>query len=318
VPGDDPVSQEEKADEAEEPKAHAGVEAVTASPVRALLAGAIDYAGLFPPASLPMRDAVREYAAYLESPDAWALGRFVVPIARLAELRDAAEGLLAASARSPWRLSAIAGAAGADECNRAEAADGMAVDALEMRVSALREVADAAARLPAGLEVFYEIPIDSDPRELIAAIGRAGGRAKVRTGGVSPDAFPPARDLARFIAACARAAVPFKATAGLHHALRATYRLTYAPDSPTGEMFGFLNVLLAAALAHAGAQEQEVAEMLVERDASAIRFGTGDVEWRGRVLTAGELAAARSTGALSFGSCSFREPIDELKALELL
>jgi hypothetical protein len=293
--------------------------AVSSPAIRTLLAGAIDYAGLFPPAALSMDEAVRNYASYRGGPNAWALGRFVVPVARLGEFDACADSLLP-PAGSPWRLAAIAGAGGADDWHMVESfpARGAVPDALELRARTPDDVRAAAARLPTDLDVFYEIPIDSDPGPLVAAIARAGGRAKVRTGGVAAEAFPCAADLARFIVACARAAVPFKATAGLHHALRATYRLTYDPDSPRAEMFGFLNVLLAAAFAHAGLGTQDVAQMLAERSAAAFRLGTDAVEWGARRLSMEVVAEARGTLALSFGSCSFTEPIDELEALGLL
>jgi hypothetical protein len=292
---------------------------VSASAIRTLLAGAIDYAGLFPPAALPMRDAVHNYAAYLGSADAWALGRFVVPVARLGEFHDCA-AVLVSSADSLWPLSALAGAGGADDWAMVEkfTATGADVDAFELRVGTPDDVRVAWTRLPKDLDVFYEIPIDDDPGRLIGAIARAGGNAKVRTGGITADAFPQAGDLARFIVTCAGAAVPFKATAGLHHPVRATYRLTYEADSPRGEMFGFVNVLLAAAFARAGLGASEVAELLAEPNPTAFRFLTDGVEWRDWRVDTRALAETRGALALSFGSCSFTEPIEELGALGLL
>jgi len=289
------------------------------SSVRALIAGAIDYAGLFPPAALSMTEAVRSYATYRASADAWALGRFVVPLRRLAEFRAAAAEV-GAPGTERWPLSGLAGARAADEWAGAGrvALEGARIEAIELRAAEPDDVHSASAHLPSELEVFFEVPIESDPRSLVQAIARVGARAKVRTGGVSADAFPGAADLARFIVACAEADVPFKATAGLHHPLRARYRLTYEADSPTGEMFGFINVLLAAAIARRGAGETGVAELLAERDAGAIRFDGSGVEWRGERLSTEEIARARTGFALSFGSCSFREPIEELQALGLL
>ena len=127
-----------------------------------------------------------------------------------------------------------------------------------------------------------------DPGALVAAMGVHGLRAKIRTGGVTADAFPSARDVARFLSACARHDVMFKATAGLHHPLRGDFALTCAADAPRGTMFGFLNVFLAAAFMR-----------------------------RGHSLSVGALAEERARFALSFGSCSFREPIDDLLALHL-
>jgi hypothetical protein len=291
---------------------------VSAPALRTLLTGAIDYAGLFPPAALPMRDAVRNYASYLDSTDAWALGRFVVPVARLAEFHASAATVLPRP-ESPWRLSALAGPAGAGDWTAVESFAGKnaIADALELRVNSPDDVRAAAARLPKELDVFYEIPIADDPGQLVAAIARAAGNAKVRTGGVTADAFPRTADLARFIVTCAHAAVPFKATAGLHHPLRGTYRLTYDADSPPGEMFGFVNVLLAAAFARAGLAASDVAELLEERTPTAFRFLSDGVGWRGHGVSMNALVETRAALALSFGSCSFTEPIEELEALGL-
>ena len=291
----------------------------TAAAIRALLNDAVDYAGLFPPASLSMRDVVRNYAEYANGAHAWALGRVVVPILRLAEFNENAQALLDRTNVS-WRVSALAGPGGASEWRHVErhASGNATVDAVELRALTPDDVARAASTLPAHVHTFYEIPIADDPAELIAAIARVGGKAKVRTGGVTPDAFPSADDLARFIVACAHAGVPFKATAGLHHPMRATHRLTYSPDSPRGDMFGFLNLLFAAAFAATGVPVADISELLVERDPASLRLEADGASWRDRRVGSGQIAAARRNLVLSFGSCSFTEPITELQQLGLL
>jgi hypothetical protein len=293
--------------------------AAKAPPIRALLAGAIDYAGLFPPAALPMSEAVRNYSAYRNGPRAWALGRFVIPVARLGELGETA-GALLDRAETPWRLSAIAGPGGADDWREVGTAHirGAVVDAIELRTPHPKDVEASAAKLPTDLDVFYEIPIEKDPTPFVEAIGRVGGKAKARTGGVTPEAFPTPANLARFIVACARVAVPFKATAGLHHALRASYPLRYESASPSGDMFGFVNVLLAAAFARVGASVKDVTDLLAERDAGAFVFDVDGVEWRRRRVGTAALVETRGALALSFGSCSFTEPMSELEELGLL
>ena len=293
--------------------------APAAPAIRTLLAGAIDYAGLFPPAAVTMTDAVRGYASYRAAPSSWALGRFVVPAARLAELQQCVAGAVP-RASSPWPLAVLAGEAGADDWPAVRRLGGewIAGEAFELRARTPDDVRAVARQVPADIDVFHEVPIDRDPAPFIAAIARVGGKAKVRTGGVTAEAFPRAADLARFIVTCARAAVPFKATAGLHHAISATYRLTYAENSVRGEMFGFLNVLLAAAFARAGLGVRGVSQLLAERDISAFRFELDGVAWRDRRVSGDGLAATRSLLALSFGSCSFTEPIEELGAYGLL
>jgi hypothetical protein len=291
--------------------------------LRMLLDQIVDYAGLFPPASLAMVPAVKSYAAYRTSAMAWMLGRFVVPVARLAEFAAAAQALLPShTAQSPWRLSALAGPdLGADLAAIAEFnqryAGAAVVDALELKANRADAIATAMRAKPGTLALFFEIPIDDDPHELVAALAETGARAKVRAGGVRPEMFPATADLARFLHACVAAQVPFKATAGLHHPVRSLRPLTYAPDSPTGRMFGFLNVFLAAALLQSGTDLDTTIQVLEEIDPAAFQFDDGGVTWRGRRLESAQLAHARAC-ALSFGSCSFGEPVDDLRALGLL
>jgi hypothetical protein len=122
---------------------------------------------------------------------------------------------------------------------------------------------------------------------------------------------------AGFMAACVRAGVAFKATAGLHHAVRSVHRLTYEPDSPFGLMHGFLNVLLAAAFAGAGTEEATVAELLEETSAAEFRFDDGGVTWRGLGLKNEQLTRAREL-LVAFGSCSFEQPLEDLNRLGIL
>jgi len=296
--------------------------------LRALLAGSIDYAGLFPPAGLALSAAAANYAAYRDGEAAWALGRFVVPAARLSEFEQAAAPLLPARpVGEPWRLAALLGAdpvadvRAIAEFNRRHAAHGagaVAADVVEAKAGDANAVASLLDAMPGYLQAYLEVPVDRDPAPLVRAIGERGGRAKIRTGGVTPDTFPSATDVARFITACVDAGVPFKATAGLHHPLRAVYPLTYAPDSARGTMFGFLNVFLAAAFMALGLDPAAAVRLLEESDPSSLRFADGAVEWRGRRLGAGEIAGARGRTIVSFGSCSFTEPIGDLAALGLL
>ncbi len=285
-------------------------------PLRTLLDGLIDYAGLFPPASLEMPAAVRNYAAYRTGPDRWALGRFVVPADRLPELERAAEGRITPG--DPWLLGVLVGAndAGQVEAARAfnarhAASRDLLADVLEGRATSPEGVAALTAAAQPAFTLFIEVPADPDPGPLIEAIAAAGARAKIRTGGVTADAFPTAALVARFLAACVRSGVPFKATAGLHHPIRARYPLTYAPDAPRGMMFGYLNVFLAAALLHAGGAEADATRLLEETRLDAFSFSDQGVSWDGYRFTLADLAESRRL-ALGVGSCSFDEPLDDL------
>ena len=286
--------------------------------LRALLAGLVDYAGLFPPAALNMPSAVRSYAEYAASDDAWILGRFVVPSAHLdafwaerSSLRDQPE----------WHVSALIGADIRADVDRVHAfnqtmAGCARIDTLEGKatsVDAVATIADAAS----GFRTFVEIPVNGFA-PLIDAIRDRGLNAKVRTGGVTPDMFPEPEALLAFVEYACRANVPFKATAGLHHALRGDYRLTYDDGSPKGPMFGFLNVFLTAAFVHAGMTDGAALALLLERDVKKFAVSRRSIQWHDRAVTIDDIHAARDCVAVSFGSCSFREPVDELRAAALI
>jgi len=293
--------------------------------IRVLLRNSIDYAGLFPPAGLDMDAAVANYHRYRAGESAWALGRFILPVNRLPEFEQAAaKHTPRPSAARPWLLGVLLGpdlAGDLDqvtEFNRRHAASGTQIDTVEAKAGSSDAVRDTMHRMPSHLQAYLEIPIHHDPTNLIAAIDRTGARAKVRTGGVTRDGFPSTADLLRFLRSCLRARVPFKATAGLHHPVRAQYRLTYAPDSPSGTMFGFLNLFLAAAFLYAGMEETDAAQILDEESPQAFRFDGSGVSWQDHRIGQDALAGARRELIVSFGSCSFTEPLEELQALNLL
>lgn len=293
-------------------------------PIRILMKRMIDYAGLFPPAELDMPAAVANYAAYRDSHVAWALGRFILPVSRLGEFEAAAEHLLPHDPTLvPWQLSVpstndLHADLTAIQAFNDRYAQRAIIDTIELKAGHTNEINSAMQILPANITPYFEIPIADDLPELIETIGRAGGRAKVRTGGTTQPMFPPAEDLLHFISACVGRHVPFKATAGLHHPLRSQYRLTYQPDSERSTMYGFLNVFLSTAFLAAGMNVDEAMQVLIEESPEAFQFDESGIDWRGRRLTGESLANAREQLAISFGSCSFEEPIDELKAMKLL
>lgn len=293
-----------------------------ATTLRALMRRLVDYAGLFPPAALSMDDAVRRYAAHLASADAWMLGRFVVPAERLSEFADAASPL-ANGGGDAWRLSALVGHDGAEAGPRIRAFNAahrgrFVVDVVECRAVSAGSVSASIGALPGELRIFVELPLLDDPRWMLTEIRAAGAWAKMRTGGATSDAFPSAREVARFIARASELLVPFKATAGLHHPVCGDYPLTYDEDPPRARMFGFLNVFAAAAFAHARVSERSLIEIVEESDASAFHFTDDELAWHGHKVTAKQVASARSSLGLAFGSCSFQEPVDGLRELGLL
>ncbi len=304
--------------------------------LRILLTSIVDYAGLFPPAALSMADAVHNYAQYLNEPESWVLGRFIVPIARLSEFERVASSYLSKnSSSSSWKLSALGGSNTLQDLKtisdfNSNCIGKAQVDTIETKATSVEEIRRAASLIRKSFQLFIEIPINNDPGELIRAIAdagvparrraafrHAGVKAKVRTGGVTVDAFPSSNNLARFIHACVKANVQFKATAGLHHPVRSVYNLTYKPDSEKGKMYGYLNVLLAAAFMKGGLSVDEAVELLEEESRDAFRFDDDGVSWRSHRLEVKALQSVRQGVAISFGSCSFREPMDDLKAMKL-
>jgi hypothetical protein len=277
--------------------------------VRALLGELIDYAGLFPPASLDMKTAWRNYQEYSSGPYRWLLGKFVVPASRLPEL------LAVTGKTSGLPLTVLIGST-LDQ-DLAAAADAGATS-VELKASTVTQIRGAAERLPAGITAYFEIPIAGDPAGLVAAIAEVGGRAKVRTGGETADLFPGPRDLGRFMQACAEEQVPFKATAGLHHPVRSLHKLTSEPGSDSIVMHGFLNVFIAAALLRAGEERQKVNRLLEDQSSQSFKFEDGLARWKDEELDIEQIVDARKNLAIGFGSCSFDEPIADLNELGVL
>ncbi len=287
-------------------------------PIRTLLAGLVDYAGLFPPAALSMHNAVRAYNEYRHSERSWALGRFVVPCTRLREFAEQlallpADGVV-------WGLSVLGDAS--DQSTIARFNDSHAsravIESVEAKAVSAEDI-HALAPLATDYEVYAEVPISDDPERLIAAIAAHPPlRAKVRTGGVTAEAFPNSVQIARFLAACAAHHVTFKATAGLHHPLRGDYRLTYDRASAHASMFGFLNLFVAAMLLSDGLSEPEAVLALDDRDPHAFSFTDQGLSWHDHQLSTATIESARQQFATTFGSCSFVEPMDDLHSMGLL
>ena len=287
--------------------------------LHALLEGLIDYAGLFPPAGLAMGEATASFRAYRACDERWILGRFVVPAARANELEAAA------GERAPFPLTVLA---------RPDAleTDARELDAGAFEIGLPREllagagaaeieswIRTAATRMRdagrAEVPLFLEAGGPETWRAVIhglAAAREAGFPVafKIRTGGLEAAAFPASADLAAGVIACRDAGVPFKATAGLHHPLRRA-------DAEIGtRMHGFLNLFGGAVLArvHALTVEQLTA-ILEDEDSASWSFADDELRRRELAASANEVASARRELAISFGSCSFDEPRDDLRAL---
>ena len=248
----------------------------------ALLTGLIDHAVLFPPASLPMDAALEVDRAARATPHAWILNRFLLPASQLAMLPagfDPPLGVIVDVDELP-PLS--------DQ-----------VEVVEARLERADATAGATAR------VFLEIWPGDDAN--LDAVADRGAGAKVRCGGATPDMFPSPAELAHFVCGCRDRGLAFKATAGLHHPIR------------DGIAHGFLNLLGAAVLAHAdGAEPRDLVAVLLEEDAGAFAVTDEAFTVRGRAFGADAVAAARERLFVGYGSCSFSEPVEDLRGLRIL
>lgn len=278
-----------------------------------LLADLIDYAGLYPPASLDMHSAARKYLEYSRSTHAPALGRFIVDLDRFPYLWDAAGDYVRG-----MRLSVIL-AADAD-CGELNSLldKGYRIEAVETKAASAEEVEQIAARLPAGMTAYFEIPLTagSDLFDAIAAEGaRLDARVKVRMGGVAAEAFPPIASIAYMLEGMARRRLLFKATAGLHHPVRGRHALNGDAGSATAVMHGFVNLACAAALLYFGGSAEEACLVLEEEWPRDWKVSDDAITWHEYGWSGDELGEVRQNFFAGFGSCSFEEPLRDLEAL---
>lgn len=305
-----------------------------ATAVRAAFERLVDYAGLFPPARLSMSDALTQYRDARSGPAAWMLGRYIVAASRASEAaaawmphgdRTLPLSVVVDADADPRRwFGSLQQALAAIAALRSETKS-IGVDVLEVPLPPLtgaRETFDApigqlrASIDRAGLEdlpVYVELPSGTDDLldGAMQALARTHLHAKIRCGGITAQAFPSVASVAGFVQAAATNGVTFKATAGLHHPVR--HR-----DATTGwPMHGFLNLLAAAVFAPTS-DGDEVRAILGEEDPTAFAFDDDALRWRERRAGTAELARARSSALVAYGSCSFREPVDDLTALGIL
>jgi hypothetical protein len=256
----------------------------------ALLGALIDHAALFPPASMPMPEALEADRRARASEHAWMLDRFIVPASKLGELP-----------REAPRLSVVLdGGEGDLEAVHEAVLDGREVELVEARIDPAW-IPDTQAlvneKLP-GVRAFWELSPGRGLRGAVAAVREAGAGAKIRCGGTT---LPSVEEVAAFIAACRDAGVPFKATAGLHHPIR------------SGDRHGFLNLLAAAVFG-----DGDLEAIVGEEDPAAFTLDADGFGVHGMRADAEAIAVARRERFIAYGSCSFDEPVEDLTALGML
>ena len=307
--------------------------------LQALLAQSIDYAGMFPPCSLALEPALQNQAEYFHSPEAWMLSTFVLSV-------DQFDAAAAKVALLDWKHGLHISALGAKTGNTDEFIEALKIAADKIRLFSgqhadLVSINQLEMPLPirAGLgldadprllekidpimdglsvQIFLEAPPSSAEKTIALLTERNSATSerpfgyKLRTGGVTADAIPTSRQIAHVLVAAAKAEVPVKFTAGLHHPLR-----QFHVEVET-KMHGFLNVLGAAVLAAEHRwDEQQTSTMLEDEDSDSFSFGDESFGWREWKITTNHIKARRKF-VTSFGSCSFDEPREDLRGLNFL
>jgi len=300
---------------------------MAAASLRALLERAIDYAGLFPPADLALEPALRNHAEYVRVADSWMLGTFILPVAQFAPAQAISPPF---EAEYPLRVSAL-GSKTSDvgsflsalESTRAAIdsfSEALSIHQLEMCLppkvdGELMEKIRSVLR-GVKLKVFWESGADQAERmiRLLSELNQSelDFGFKLRTGGVTAEAFPSSVQIARALVAATQHGVSIKFTAGLHHPLRQFHA------SVETKMHGFLNVFGAGVLAlEHGWGEEQIVPVLDEEEAGSFRFAGDTFSWRDWQVPSTKIEAHRRF-ITSFGSCSFDEPREDLQALALL
>ncbi len=298
---------------------------MSAASLHALLTHVIDYAGLFPPASLELEPALQNQAGYVRTADRWMLGAFILPVGKFPEARPF---LTQFDQDHPLYVSALGPKT--EKAAEFRAALEQAADAIKELVTAhkgavvvqqyemplpARPVDESLGKARAilgdlPLRVFWETSPEKAP-EAIKALSGSGAGFKLRTGGVTAEAFPTEAHVARALVVAARHRVPIKFTAGLHHPVRLFH------ESVATKMHGFLNVLGAGVLAAEHRwSEKQTREMLVDEDPASFVFEEESFRWREWKISTPQIEARRKL-IVSLGSCSFDEPRDDLRALGL-
>ena len=264
----------------------------------ALMSRAIDYTGMFPPANLPLAEALRNWSEYQLHPKAGFLGSFVIPADRLSELDTA-----------PARVSALVPAREISRWSHLKAAS-VEIDLPAEAYGAPDDFLDSAENaFPGVARIFVELNWRKDYTTPMDAIRPRRGRfgVKLRTGSVTPESIPPSAEIARFLLAAATHELPLKATAGLHVPVP-----NVNPDVGA-RLHGFLNFFCAGFLAFTGRGNQDsIAHVLEEFTYKDFSFDEDSMACGDQVFLKKEVEQLRSSYLLSFGSCSFLEPVEHL------
>ena len=292
----------------------------------------IDYAGLFPPAKLEIEPSLKNYAEYIKSTDKWMMSQFIIPVLRLNEIPT---GLMKNYSKNfPLNLSLISG----DICNDIATVNkfinmnnnSTIFTGYESRISDLAmfsqnllDVQELGQNQNLNFESFYEVsPNDSWMNQMNEAVSiisafnaeyEAGVGFKLRCGGIEANMFPSAESIAQAILACKDASVAMKFTAGLHHPVR------HYSESVKTKMYGFFNIFIGGMIADKFNLEADtLTTILLDENPENFTFDDNGLHWKTYSISNLEIQNYRQESFISYGSCSFNEPREDLQQLGLL
>jgi hypothetical protein len=327
---------------------------MTANSLKLFLTNLIDYAGLFPPASLSLDDTYKNYVRYINESDEWILSKLICPAKQLNTLGE----LINYSSNQKTFSISVLGRSGsnADEFIKGtnedlllviyflkETSNKFPADAFEVRLpedlilennaDSFYEILNSVSaifkeNLNLSVKKFFELPLKSDwvssVNNFAAALRKHNeffgqessflkSGFKLRTGGVEASAFPSCEQIAYVIKTCYENQVPLKFTAGLHHPVR------HYNESVKTKMHGFLNVFGAGVLLYGNdLTEEDLINILSDENAENFKFDDSNFRWKEFKSPVKVIEKARKNFVISYGSCSFDEPREDLAALKLL
>jgi len=252
----------------------------------------LDYAGMFPPAKLALADALENFQEYQHHEHAGYLSRFVIPVGQVPDL----------PCSTPFPLTVLVKPAEINASLQELKADSIEVPWDEHSLNLLYN------SFPG--KIFIELDWRKPYEAQMAILSKNAPRfgVKLRTGGVTPESIPPSKAIAEFLLSAAQHKLPLKATAGLH--------VPVPNDDPEmgARMHGFLNFFCAGFLAYRGRGDREaITNVLEDFSYEDFSFGEHSMRCGSFEFSKQEIEQLRSRWLLSFGSCSFLEPIEHLK-----
>lgn len=303
--------------------------AMISETLRILLRNILDYAGLFPPAQLSLEESFANYLTYLGNVHNWMLSKFICPGTMLVELTRLLQpdgpGInisILVSENIKADISRISGFLQVHPKSNIETVELKISDTLLEKPENVKGfLENTSGYILSECEfvknIFFEVPLLPDWKSylepIVSVLSAANCSFKLRTGSPDPTLVPASEQIASVINTCNAAGVKLKFTAGLHHPFRNT-----DPDNGT-IMHGFLNVFCAAVLAHeAGMTDEELTFLLDDSSPEHFSFSDSELTWFEYTAPIARVEKARKDFVISFGSCSFEEPINDLKSYGLM